>query len=126
MVIVPLLGCPVIENVPPLVPASFAAAFPVTEEFTIVFVKSFAGIGDGKTLIVMVVLLHCCGFTAVLQTVYVTIVLPVKLGFGVKVYCPVVGLIVIVPVDADGWVACVDLTICINECDVTLCNRWLL
>ena len=30
--------------------------------------------------------------------------MPVNVGFGVKVYCPVLGFKVIVPVVVDGWV----------------------
>ena len=42
--------------------------------------------------------LHTCGLTEVLQIVYVVTTVPLKAGFGTKVYCPVVGLIVRVPV----------------------------
>ena len=40
----------------------------------------------------------------ILHSVYVTVVVPVKPGTGVNVYCPVLGFITIVPVPTGlGW-----------------------
>ncbi len=90
------------------VPESFVPACPVTGVFSIVVVASDTATGILPTVIVIVELLHTSGLTAVLQIVYVVVVEPVNVEFGVKVYWPVTGLMVMVPVLG---VNCVMLTV---------------
>ena len=66
-------------------PVSFELASPLTGVFSIVVVASATATGRLPTIMVIVVLLHTIGLTAVLHTVYVVVIDPVYVGFGVKV-----------------------------------------
>ncbi len=83
-------------------PESFVPAFPITVVFCMVVLKSATATGKFPTKIVIVDVLHTIGLTVRLQIVYVVVADPVNKALGVNVYCPVAGLIIIVPVLAEG------------------------
>ncbi len=61
IVTVPPEGCPIIVKVAPAVPASLAAALPVTATFTTVTAASFTGPGFGTTEMLIAAVLQMGG-----------------------------------------------------------------